>query len=326
MQKYSSIAIGLAFGVLGAFIFGWLLVAAILRSSSSTASIGFIFVPAWCVIAFVLFFAFGYGLGFLRDRLPVTEKEINLRIIATILFVVGFTGYLGKEVVTGFFIMKVVPEAEQAESNDKLVDIFDKFFLGHNKFVLGAIAQSPVASPDLLDRIAHLEDPELYEPMGSLFPVEGKNRKGLAVMRLIALHPNVAPQTLEFLAQSANDDVLGTVASNKKLSVDTLKRLAERGGYRIEWGLAYNENTPFEILETLAKSEDEHTRSSVARNARTPAATLTALGQDRDWYVRGNVALNPSTPKDVILQLTQDSDQRVRDYAQGRANNLRSDH
>ena len=39
-------------------------------------------------------------------------------------------------------------------------------------------------------------EPELYEPLGSLWDVMGANRKGLAVLRLVAHHPNTLGTTL----------------------------------------------------------------------------------------------------------------------------------
>jgi len=49
-------------------------------------------------------------------------------------------------------------------------------------------------------RIAVLDAAELTERMGAVWDVMGENRKGLAVMRLVARHPNAGSATLERLA------------------------------------------------------------------------------------------------------------------------------
>ena len=61
---------------------------------------------------------------------------------------------------------------------------------GVTSFFLGALAQHPAASVELLEAIASLEDPALSESMGSLWDVMGENRKGEPVLALAARHPN----------------------------------------------------------------------------------------------------------------------------------------
>ncbi len=91
----------------------------------------------------------------------------------------------------------------------------------------------------VLARLAALGDADLYEPMGSLWDVMGENRKGLAVMRLVARHPNTDAATLAKLA-------------------------AEPDAQRVVHELAANPKTPMPVLERLATDADE----SVARNAK----------------------------------------------------------
>jgi hypothetical protein len=64
-----------------------------------------------------------------------------------------------------------------------------------NKFFLGALAQHPAASAELLQASAGLEEPALSEPMGSLWDVMGENRRGEPVLALAARHPN-APESV----------------------------------------------------------------------------------------------------------------------------------
>ena len=256
MAKYSSRTIGFVFGFLGALIFGGLQLASIFRSTSSTAPVGLIFILVWCLLAFALFFIFGYGIAYIRNQ---GIKNLSFQVIAIALFIVCMTGYLGKEVITGFLVMKVISEVEQTENNEELTTIFNQF-LGKNKFVLGAIAQKQTVSSELLDMIAYLPDPELYDEMGSLFPVLGKNGKGLAVMRLVVSNNNVSASTVEFLAAHTQQEyVLGTIAGSQKASETTLRRLEQKQNYLIDWGLAQNQNTPQDVFVRLLKRGDDFT-------------------------------------------------------------------
>jgi hypothetical protein len=273
-MKPAATVLGLMFGVLGALVIGGLQVAAIGRSTSSTAPIGYIFVPILMLAAFAVFFVFGYGIGYVRDQLSQGRKKSDLRVLLPSTVVILIGGYFLKEAVTGIFVMKTVAEVEQADSAEKLNSILEQSVWGKNKFVLGVIAQKRIASPELLDRIAHLSDPELQEAMGSFLPVMGKNGKGLAVMRLLVDNPNVTPQTIEFLAVSSHEKyVLGDIAANSKTSLATLEKLAQEKNYLVDWGLAQNPNTPPHIFALLLdRNKDSSQKVTLDLIQRNPAA------------------------------------------------------
>jgi hypothetical protein len=241
---------GLAFGFLGSLIFVCLQFTAIFRSTNSTAPIGIIFVPILGLMAFTIFFIFGYCIGYIKTN--KAKEKISIQFIAATLIVFGIGGFVGKEVITGFLVMKVVSEVEHTESNDKLLALINESFLGKNKFVLGAIVQKQTVSSEVLYKIAHLSDPELFEAMGSLFPVMGKNEKGLAVMRLLVMNKNISSSTIEYLASNTRQEyVLGTIAGSSKTSVVTLRRLELERNYLIDWGLAQNPSTPQDVFARL---------------------------------------------------------------------------
>lgn len=252
MTRFTPKSIGIGFGVVGAVFFGWLQIAAVSRSTSSTAPISLILVPFLCALGFITFFVFGYCVGFIKAELAKNKKTVSIQTIAAFLTAIFLVGYLAKETVTGFDEMKTVSEVERAENNEKLVKIFNESFLKRDKFVLGAIAQKEAASPELLDKIAHLPDSELYEAMGSYFPVLGKNGKGLAVMRLVVSNPHVSSGTVEYLAaHTQNAYVLGDIASSPKTSVVTLRKLEQEKNYLIDWDLAFNRSTPPDVFAHL---------------------------------------------------------------------------
>ena len=127
-------------------------------------------------------------------------------------------------------------------------------------------------------RIAALPDPELYEPLGSLWDVKGENRKGLAVMRLIAYNPDVGAATLQRLAEGPHGDkVLHDVLRNPKTPFKLLQRHFDSTDYLVEWALALNPVTPPAVLERLSRSNNRHTRLNLTYNEATPVPILEKL-------------------------------------------------
>ena len=69
----------------------------------------------------------------------------------------------------------------------------------------------------------------------------GNNKKGLAVMRLVALHPLVMPQSLEHIANNtSNDYVISSVVSNEKTPVYILEREVNKNNYDWMEGVQYD--------------------------------------------------------------------------------------
>jgi len=187
-----------------------------------------------------------------------------------------FSAVIGsKEAIKGLMLSSITSHIEQLRDERELVQVFNESLFKRNKFVLGAIAQNRASSAILLDEIAKLSDRELHIKMGSLFPILGKNRKGLAVMRLVVLNPNTSPGTIEFLANSSSDEyVLGNIAGSPKVSLETLSRLERKKNYLIDWGLAGNRRTTSEIFEKLLTREQHFTHRTtleiMLRNGQLP--------------------------------------------------------
>ncbi|MFA6002968.1 MAG: HEAT repeat domain-containing protein [Elusimicrobiota bacterium] len=301
-------------GVLGAVGAAIVFFLSILKSHSSTAGIGIFFIPFMAVPFFIPFYVFGYCapdlLAYLRRKnqhLPIAQR---IRAgIAALMITFG-----GAYVIYGTTMTWEVIRARNMAEQD-LSAFLDHSFFRNNKFVLGAVAQNPHASAQILDRIAKMPGCALSDKMWSSWPVMGSNGKGLAVVRLVVLHNNVAPQTLEYLSYSQNEYVLGTVAQNSRTPVEALRRLSGIGGYLIEWGLAYNQSTPNDILTGLASSRDKYTRATIASNPSTPVDTLVRLAHDTDAWVRRAVAGNRRSPAAIAIELCNDADDSVRSMA-----------
>jgi hypothetical protein len=133
---------------------------------------------------------------------------------------------------------------------------------------LAAVAQNPATTAEMLDEIARRGDRRLHEKLYGSDRVLGKNRKGLAVMRLVAMHPNVTEATLVRLAESRNDYVIHTVLGNPKTPESVLRRFAGRDHHLYDWGIALNPSTPRAVVAQLAADADERVRRGVEQAGR----------------------------------------------------------
>jgi hypothetical protein len=308
--------IGAILGFCLSFVIGFVTIS---NSRSSTAAIGYIFLPFSSALVSIPAFATGWCLGYFltwrRSRIKARKALGFAAALVPLLVAVWIINTLWN----ANDLTQQVHRVQTMNAAD-LEAVLNQPRLARNKFILGAIAENRNATASVLHRIVRSDFPELHDAMGSHFDVMGSNTQGLAVMRLVARNINTAPGDLERLAESKNEYVLGDVAANPGLSENTLRRLAKRGGYLVEWGLGRNSHTPKDILATLAMSADEYTRQRVATNPNTPAEVLGSLSVDPVWHVRGSVARNPATPRGMVEVLLQDADTRVR--AEAKANRL----
>ncbi|MBI3305056.1 hypothetical protein HYZ80_01880 [Candidatus Parcubacteria bacterium] len=275
MKISTSTKTGLVIGVIGASIISLLIIFSIFRSTSSTAAIGFVFIPVYFAIAFIGFSILGYCVGYVKAWLGSVPRIFNFKVglafIVSICLAIFVIGGLGK----GLLLTSITSQIRGMNTNQELLNTFDNSFFNRDKFVLGAIAQNLAASPELLDSIAKLNDLSLQNAIGSLFPLLGDNRKGLAVMRLVVKNPNVSANTIEYLANTNQTDyVLGDIAGNSKTSIETLRRLELKKNYLIDWGLAQNQKTPSDVFSKLLEREKYFTqRTTLEMLLRNPSTS-----------------------------------------------------
>lgn len=284
--------------------------AAISRSTSSTAAIGILFIP-FAILPYGLgFFIFGCCLpdllAWVRGKSAALSVWAKLRaLVAIVLPVWG-----AAEVVRGVLLTQTVNRIVTMDAPG-LEQFLETSLFKENRFALGSLALNPNATTALLERVAQMPDPALHRKMGSLWPVMPGNGKGLAVMRLVAMHKNVSESVLVMLSKSPDNYVLGDVLANPKTPASILRQSAGHQDTLIQYGLAGNPATPAEMLQKLAGSKDEYTRARVAGNLGTPVETLEVLSADNEWHVRRNVATNKNTPPTILEKLAQDPDERV---------------
>ena len=306
MTSFRSGLISGTVGFLGTCIWvSW----AILHSTSSTAAIGFVFLPIQAGLIALLFFPFGYCAHFaLATVHPPRRTTAKLLAAGTALAILSlFLYWLG----SGLILCKVVNDVRNA-SREELAQFLNTSIFKENKFALNAVLERQDLDAPTLYKIAQIPSRELHTRMGSLFPVMGKNTRGLAVMRLVARHQNVDAKTLALLANSSDDYVLGDVAGNPNTPPEILPRIFAKGGYLIDWGIARNPNCPPGILHELALRDSEYTRAAVAQNKATRLDDLERLVKDPVWHVRDGVSMNPNCPLSLKDRLRNDPDERVR--------------
>ena len=269
-------------GILGGLAAAVISVKAIFASSSSTAGIGFVFVPFIMAAAMVFSGVWGIALGCVWHAHRGTRSYYRPVWLLAWVMTLGVPALTAWQVQQGLALERAVAEASSMSAT-QLEQALTQSPWRDNRFYLGALVQNKAAGESLLDRVAALPDPELYEPLGSLWDVKGENRKGLAVMRLIAYNPNVGAATLQRLAEGPHGDkVLHDVLRNPKTPFNLLQRHFDSTDYQVEWALALNPITPPAVLERLSRSSNRYTRFNLTYNEATPLSILEKLQQDPD--------------------------------------------
>ena len=278
-------------GIGGALTVAVLSVKAIYASGSSTAALGYIYLPLVAALAAIPIGLWGMALGHAVLWLRGAVQSPPMVFVAALLVASSLPAFVVYEVQRGLRLEAAVRELRAMDvlELDRAYEEDTPF--RRDRFFLAALAQHPRASAGLLGRIAGQQDPELYEPLGSLWDVLGENRKGLAVMRLVAKHPNTDGATLTKLAGGPHAwKVVTELAANPRTPLPVLARWFDSSDYLVEWGLALNPKTPQRVMERLSASPNLYTRLNLAYNKATPREILDRLAGDAEESVARNAA------------------------------------
>ncbi len=328
IKKPGPLFYGLTCGAIGfvvAFIWGaWSVTQSL--ASSSTAAIGYLFVPVISMIAAVPLFIFGYCSYYIVDffKFPGKKQLLNAS------FALGVSLALLIPIVlwvyNGLTLSGAIDEIDILRA-EEIQGWLEKSDYRENQYVLEAVVSRNDIDADLLHNIAMIDSSGLHEiPHSLFFPFRARSNKkrewlkrsDFAVMRVIAWHPNVEVRTLLVLANSPVDYVLSAVASNNKTPPDILTSLHKKGGQITEWELARNPNSPPELLRELAVKGDSVVRQDLAGNPGLPNDIIKKFSQDKDEFVRMRLTFNPNLPPDVACSLVQDQSELVRDHVERR--------
>jgi hypothetical protein len=278
-------------GIAGGVAAAVLSVKGIFESGSSTAAIGLVLVPFLAIAAMVFAGIWGLALGCVAASLRRAQHYAPALLLSAWIFALAVPAAAGWEAWRGLALQDAV-RAVPGMTSGELDDAFAHSRWNSDRFFLGALALNPAAGPALLDGIAALPDAELYESMGSLWDVMGKNSKGIAVMRLVAGHAHAQSDTLARFADGPHADrVRHELAKNPNTPLGVLQRWFDSSDYLVQWGLALNPNTPPGVMEKLAHSSDRYARLNLTYNPATPDAILEQLTRDSDEILARNARL-----------------------------------
>lgn len=116
---------------------------------------------------------------------------------------------------------------------------------------------------------------------------------------------------LQWLAQSADQEVRRRVAKHPHVPVEILHRLAKDTDWRVREAVAVHLQTPVEVLPLLARDISAKVRGTVAAHIHTPEDVLHLLARDVSAKVREAVAAHAQTPEEALHLLARDAQPKV---------------
>jgi hypothetical protein len=254
----------------------------ILSPGASIVGPGLIVVSLVAVTAAVPIALWGAALGHVVLYLRGRARAPKLVFWAAFIAAVSLPAAISWEVSRGRALEQAIVEARGSDYGRDGERLFASSPWRRNKYFLGALAENTVTSAAVLEGIARLEDPELFEPMWSVWNVMGDNHGGEAVMRLVARHANASGATLARLeAHPRAQEVITEILANPNTPDPILAKYFDNTHPHVEWGLARNPKTPPAVMERLARSDRLHARMNlVLHNPATPRAILEQLAED----------------------------------------------
>lgn len=215
---------------------------AMLRSSSSTASVGFIFLPFLAVLTAFKAWVFAFALAYLITAFTFHAPKLNIFVLLCIGIIIQgvwqFSGDVLDVIKSKMVIYEINMLHDSTMLNDKFKE-YPQFTKEVQPFVLEAIALNPYTSSETLDSIAKTKEVVFEKRLDSLFYFQPTNSKGFSVKRLVARHQNTSPETLRALSHTQDSSIVE--------------------------GVIENEKTPLSILEDLTKSSDPAVRDAAKK-------------------------------------------------------------
>lgn len=241
----------LASGVIGLGFVLWSLYG-ISTSHSSTAAIGYLFLPYFTFLVCAATYLIGWSIATIvlafRGRFwktwDIKQKKWSVYVAVCIV------------ALSGFWVFKVT-------TRDLLIK---KTYVSTSDIELNALCDKAVSQQDI-------------ELMGNL--VKNPNTSENLLRRIYSSIPD---STFKYPG-SGYGCVFSELARNKKTPPDILASLSEkRSGERIF--IATNPNTPLNTLEQLAEDKDSQVRTYLCENPRVTREILIKLKNDPDQNVR----------------------------------------
>jgi len=226
----------------------------IATSRSSTAAIGYVFLPfvsvAAAFVSLVVLAALLYLLRCLTDALGWSKKITTLPVGLLSLAIVGLACLL---TTLHFSSERVLAEAKSAATVAEINTVLESATKSADTEVLSLLARNPHVSSEILERIYVIQraipEPDSYS-------------------------------------------VRWALADNPRTPQDILNELGTLHERQVVVAVATNPNTPAETINRLASISDSFVRKKVASNPLLTRENLQSLTADPDKLVRENAALN----------------------------------
>ena len=256
MRRYDALLAALVFAAATCGAGMW----AIAQSRSSTAAIGILFLPFYCLPCALLGWAFG---RFWR-RAPA------LKAVAALCFALE----LG---VAGAFVRGGLREREKNAARDALQAQMQARIDRARKDIAALVAESP------------------GDEQRALEAAIGKSGDDRAFLIAALESTFVSAATLDRLSRSDDMGVVLMVARNPKTPAAVLERIHRSSAYPDYYAqaLAANENTPPGILREIF-SKPGTQGQWLAQNPATPREVLERLALSRDAWVLRSLTMNPA--------------------------------
>jgi len=322
------------------FIFiGYALLAALATSrvDSSTAAIGYIFIPFTAFVIAIKSAFYGLALSYAFYVVKHKYPKINFFFIASLFILLYGCWWVTRQSIQIMQVRAAIESVQMTHSAEELAKIFNdsqKFLDDNRQYVLEAIALNPATSTQTLRDIADLDIASLHQRIYSLFFYQPDNRKGFAVMRLVAMHPHTDEETLQILSRSPSSYVIAEVAQNPNADPSLLRTLWQQYGNKIALAISRNPHTPPEILVSLANEPDlepkgneimqEWLKANIARNPNTPPEILEKLSHEQSWLILQFLIDNEKIPQPLLEALTHHRNKTVSTYAKDKLKRLQS--
>jgi hypothetical protein len=249
---------------------------AILQSRSSTAGIGFLFLPFVAVLAGAL----GWVFQNLRDGSDVAARAAGWACLASAIAIIAWEANAGRETVA-------LNRSRDAQQRARSLRIDQ-----HGAMIGELLARSPGHEAAVLARLIaeHAEDPEFLLP-------------ALA-------SPFASPEDLDRFARTDDLSLTLTVLRNRNCRADTLARIYRTHtspDYFLQ-ALCAHPHTPPELLREIHAQAPRRITGLdrwLARNPATPPDLLLALARSTDVDVIQGLLQNPTITCAMLAEVSR---------------------
>jgi hypothetical protein len=211
------------------------------QSKSSTAAIGYVFLPFYAAFMAGLAFLAGWCVGYFLVWRRSPDKTSRRSAIAAALFPVILVTLLGWAYTTLSHRRDALAAMRlAARSANTAPDDLERLAASTNEYVLHDVATNPKLSKSTLRKLA--------------------SHGGYLVEQGLAWNPRTPQDILSRLAGSANEYTRGGVAANPNTPVEVLADLSKDAKAQVRWSVANNPSSPQRIVEPLLEDPDETVR------------------------------------------------------------------